>query len=430
VPEQEVSSLTTTKKPGFFYGYVIVLVSFLVMVLAFGAFYSFGVFFKPLSTEFGWTRTTTSGAYSLAMFLSGLLAIVMGRLTDRFGPRIVMTICGFLLGLGFLLMSQVSTVWQLYLFYGVVVGVGLSGAFVPPLSMVARWFVKRRGIMTGFVVAGIGVGTMIIPPAATWLIESWDWSTAYIIIGSVALVFIILAAQFLRLEPRQMGLLPDGENKEAAGLNLHARGFTFREAMGSWQLWVLFAILFCFGYCLHTILAHVANYATDLRISATVAAGILAVIGGLSIVGRIATGSITDRVGSKSPLIINLILMSGALFWLLAAGELWAFYLFAAIFGFAYGGLAAMESPIVAELFGLSSHGVIMGVASFGYTAGGAVGPVVAGLIFDIFSSYQIAFLVCTVVGVLGIILAWRLRPLVTEGGESDSRRSAGLNQS
>jgi len=123
------------------------------------------------------------------------------------------------------------------------------------------------------------------------------------------------------------------------------------------------------------------------------------------------TGSITDRVGSKSPLIINFILMSGALFWLLAAGELWMFYLFAIVLGFAYGGLAAMESPIVAELFGLSSHGVIMGVASFGYTVGGAVGPLVAGSIFDIFSSYQIAFLVCAVVGVLGIILAWRLKP-------------------
>ena len=411
MPEQEVSSLTTAKKPGFFYGYVIVLIGFFTMLLMFGTFYSFGVFFKPLSTEFGWTRATTSGAYSLAMFLSGLLAIVMGRLTDRFGPRIVMTLCGFLLGLGFLLMSQVSTVWQLYLFYGVVVGVGLSGAFVPPLSTVARWFVKRRGIMTGFVVAGIGVGTMIIPPAATWLIESWDWSTAYIVIGAVALVFIILAAQFLRLDPRQMGLLPDGENKEAAGLNLHARGFSFREAMVSWQLWVLFAILFCFGYCLHTILAHVANYATDLRISATVAAGILAVIGGFSILGRIATGSITDRVGSKSPLIINLILMSGALFWLLVAGELWMLYLFAVIFGFAYGGLAAMESPIVAELFGLSSHGVIMGVASFGYTAGGAVGPLVAGRIFDISGEYQVAFLVCAVVCISGIVLAWRLNP-------------------
>ena len=414
MPEQEVSSLTTAKKPGFFYGYVIVLVGFFTMLLMFGTFYSFGVFFKPLSTEFGWTRATTSGAYSLAMFLSGLLAVVMGRLTDRFGPRIVMTLCGFLLGLGFLLTSQVSAIWQLYLFYGVVIGVGMSGAFVPPLSTVARWFVKRRGIMTGFVVAGIGVGTLIIPPAATWLIESWGWSTAYIVIGAVASVFIILAAQFLRLDPRRMGLLPDGENKEAAGLNLHARGFSLREAMGSWQLWVLFAVLFCFGYCVQTIIAHIANHATDLRISAAVAASILAVVGGLSIVGRIATGSITDRVGSKPPLIVNLILMSGALFWLVAAGELWAFYLFAVIFGFAYGGLAAMESLIVAELFGLSSHGVVMGVASFGYTAGGAVGPLVAGRIFDIFGEYQLAFLVCAVVCISGIILAWRLKPPVS----------------
>jgi len=411
MPDKEVSRLTTAKKPGFFYGYVIVLVGFLVMALVFGTFYSFGVFFKPLSTEFGWTRATTSGAYSLAMFLSGLLAIVMGKLTDRFGPRIVMSLCGFLFGLGLLLMSRVSTVWQLYLFYGVVVGVGLSGAFVPPLSTVARWFVKRRGIMTGFVVAGIGVGTLIIPPVATWLIEKWDWSTAYIVLGAVALVLIILSAQFLRFDPRRMGLLPDGESEEEAGLNLHARGFSFREAMGSWQLWVLFAILFCFGYCLHTVLAHIANHVTDLGFSATVGAGLLAVVGGLSIVGRITTGSITDRVGSKPPLIINFILMSGALFWLLAAGELWMFYLFAVILGFAYGGLAAMESPIVAELFGLSSHGVIMGVASFGYTAGGAVGPLVAGLIFDIFKSYQIAFLICAVVGVLGIILVWRLKP-------------------
>ncbi|MDH5696795.1 MAG: MFS transporter, partial [Dehalococcoidia bacterium] len=261
MPEQEFSSLITAKKPGFFYGYVIVLIGFVTMLLMFGTFYTFGVFFKPLSTEFGWTWTTTSGAYSLATFLSGLLAIVMGRLTDRFGPRTVMTLCGFLLGLGYLLMSQVSTVWQLYLFYGVVIGVGMSGAFVPPLSTVARWFVRRRGIMTGFVVAGIGIGILIIPSVATWLIESWDWSTAYIVIGAVALVFIILAAQFLRLDPRQMGLLPDGENGEARGLNLPARGFSLREAMGRWQLWVLFTILFCFGYCLHTIIAHIVNYA-------------------------------------------------------------------------------------------------------------------------------------------------------------------------
>jgi MFS family permease len=417
MPEREVPNMTSAKRPGFFYGYVIVFIGFVNMLLMFGTFYSFGVFFKPLSADFGWTRATTSGAYSLGMFLSGLLAIIMGKLTDRFGPRIVMTISGFLFGLGFLLMSQVSTVWQLYLFYGVVMGVGLSGGFVPPLSTVARWFVKRRGIMTGFVVAGIGVGTLIIPPVATWLIERWDWSTAYLVIGAVVFVFIILSAQFLKFDPRRMGLLPDGETEEAAGMNLHARGSSFREAMGSWQLWVLFSILFCFGYGLHNVIAHIANHVTDLGYSAAVGAGVLAVVGGLSIVGRIATGSITDRVGSKPPLIVNLILMAGAFFWLLAAGELWMFYLFAVVLGFAYGGLAAMESPIVAELFGLSSHGVIMGVASFGYTAGGAVGPLVAGTIFDMFDSYQIAFLVCAVVAILGIILAWRLKPPVSQGG-------------
>lgn len=265
--------------------------------------------------------------------------------------------------------------------------------------------------MTGFVIAGIGIGTLTIPPLDNWLISNWGWDTAYLIIGAVVLVLMILAAQFLRLKPSQMGLLPDGEKKEATGLKLSAPGFSFREAVASWQLWVLFSILFCFGYCLHTIIAHVANYATDIEISAAVAASILAIIGGLSILGRLATGSITDRVGSKPPLIVNLILMSGALFWLAATGELWTLYLFAVIFGLAYGGLAAMESPIVAELYGLSSHGVIMGVASFGFTAGGAVGPVVAGRIFDVLGSYQIAFLICAVVGVSGIILAWMLRP-------------------
>jgi MFS family permease len=422
VPDQGASSLITTKKPRFFYGYVMVFIGFLTMLLLWGTFYAFGVFFKPLATEFGWTRATTSGAYSLAMFLSGLLGIVMGRLTDRFGARTVMTLCGFLVGLGYLLMSQVSAIWQLYLFYGVIIGVGMGGAFIPMLSMVARWFVKRRGIMSGFVVAGIGIGILIVPQVANWLISSYSWNTAYIIIGAIVLVFIILIAQFVKHDPRQIGQLPDGVNEvEEGGLNLPVGGFSLREAIGTGQLWMIFAMLFCFGFCMNTIITH----ATDLEISASIAAGILSVIGGLSIVGRIVTGSIADRVGNRLPFIINLALMSGVLFWLVVAGELWMLYLFAVIFGFAYGGLAALESPIVAEWFGLSSHGVILGSAAFGFTVGGAVGPILAGRIFDTFGGYQIAFLICAVVGVLGIILSWRLKPLAGKGGDGDSRRSA-----
>ena len=426
MPNEEVPNLSTGEKPRFFYGYVVVLVAFFIMVLMFGTFYTFGVFFKPLSAEFGWARATTSGAFSVAMFLSGLLAIVMGRLTDRFGSRIVMTLCGFLLGLGYLLMSQVNAMWQLYLFYGVVIGMGMGGCFVPMLSTVARWFVNRRGMMTGFVVAGIGTGTIIIPPVASWLISSYGWRTSYILIGAVALVFIILAAQFLRHDPRQIGQLPYGGNEvKEEGLNLQARGFSLREAIGTGQLWMLFAILFCLGFCLGTIMVHIAPHATELGISATIAASILAVIGGLSIVGRVVMGSVADRMGNRPPLIINFVMVSGVLFWLVVAKELWMLYLFAAIFGFAYGGVVVLESPLVAELFGLSSHGVILGIVAFGYTVGGAVGPILAGRIFDIIGSYQVAFLVCAVLGILGIILASLLKPGVSKGGEGDSGRSA-----
>ncbi len=128
----------------FFYGHIVVIAAFFVILAMHGLHYAFGVFFKPMLTEFGWTRAMTSGAFSLSQVVQGLLAIAMGALTDRFGPRVAMTLCGFLLGLGFLLTSQISALWQLYLFYGVIIGAGMGGAFVPLMTTVARWFVEKR----------------------------------------------------------------------------------------------------------------------------------------------------------------------------------------------------------------------------------------------------------------------------------------------
>ncbi len=162
-------------EPRFFYGYIVVVAALFIMVAIYGVFYAFGIFFKPVLAELGWTRAMTSGAFSLAWIVQGLLAIGMGGLNDRLGPRLVMTLCGFILGLGFLLMSQISAVWQLYLFYGVIIGIGMAGSWVPLVSTVARWFVKRRNIMTGIVVTGMGIGTLIGAPAANWLISVYDW---------------------------------------------------------------------------------------------------------------------------------------------------------------------------------------------------------------------------------------------------------------
>lgn len=398
---------TTGKEPRFFYGYIIVLAGFFVMVLMNGAFYSFGVFFKPMLEEFGWTRAMTSGAYSLNMILWGSLSIITGRLNDRFGPRIVITACGFIFGAGYLLMSRISTLWQFYLFYGVIIAIGLSGCFTPIASTVTRWFTKRRGLATGIVISGIGVGTIIIPPLASQLISIYGWRTSYTILGITTLVLLIISAQFLRRDPEQMGQMPYGEDKlKPKGSVSKIGGFSLQEAISTRRFWVLCAVFFCYGFIVHTIMVHIVTHATDLGIAPVVASGILAAIGGISIAGRIGVGSVADKIGNKRSLLVNFFLLAISLLWLLAVRELGAFYLFAAVFGFPYGGLAIFNSLMTAEVFGLKAHGAIMGLVTFVYTTGSAIGPVLAGHIFDITGSYNSAFMVTAALGVAGFIVA------------------------
>jgi len=400
-------------KPEFFYGYIVVMAAFLIMVAIFGLYYCFGIFFDPVLMEFGWARAMTSGAFSLSMVVYGLLNVAAGRLTDRFGPRVVVTIGGFLIGLGFLLMSQISVVWQLYLFYGVVIGAGMGGNFIALLSSVARWFVKRRGMMTGIVMAGIGIGTLIGPPVASWLISVYSWRVSYVILGSIVLVIAVLAAQFLRRDPAQVGQVAlGGSEREKQRPRLVMEGFSFREATYTSQFWITFVMLLCFGFCLYAVLVHIAPHAIELEISATNAASILAAIGVASILGKVLLGIAVDRIGGRLGFIICFTLASVALFWLVPATEIWKLYLFAAIFGFAYGGCGASEAPLVAELFGLRSHGLILGVINLGFTIGGSLGPLIAGYIFDITGSYQLAFLIGAIVGIVGFILAAVLRPI------------------
>ena len=411
-----MTSQEVRQQPGtesrFFYGYVIVSLAFLILMVIGGTHYTFGVFFKPLIGDFGWTKVSTSGAFSLYMIVLGLLSILVGRLNDRFGPRVVMSVGSFFLGLGYLLMSQTSAIWHLYLFYGVIIGAGTSGLFIPPISAVARWFIKRRGLMNGIVLAGIGVGTMIMPPLASWIISNYGWRTSYVVIGFMILAVIISAAQFLRRDPGQKRQLPYGQNEVTEeNLNSKVSGFSLQEAMLTQQFWLLCAVYLVVNIFLQAIMVHIIPHATEVGISTAAAANIFIGIGGLSIAGRITLGSASDRIGSKSGLIICFILTTAALAWLLVAKEMWMFYLFAAVFGFAYGGIVAMQSPLVANLFGLRSHGAIFGITISAFTFGGAIGPVLAGGIFDIRGSYYWAFLACIVISVIGLVLTTLLKP-------------------
>ena len=330
-----------------------------------GTFNTFGVFFMPLSIELGLTRTMTSGARSLSLLLIGLFGIIAGRLTDRFGPRVVVTICGFLLGFGYLLMSQINTSWNFYLFYGVMVGIGMSGANVPLLSTVAKWFVKKRGVMTGIAKAGSGMGILLMPLLANWLISNYGWRTGYVIVGLITLVLIIAIAQSLRRDPSQMGMLPDGSTVQKGSPKPKAKGVSFQQAIRTRQFWILSAVYFIILSCVQTVFTHLYPHAVDIGLSEAIAANILATIGGASIVSPFIMGSAADRIGNKLVIVINLIILAAALFWLSLAREAWTLYLFAAIFGMTLGGLLTLMSPLIAELFGLSSHGVRFGGASF-----------------------------------------------------------------
>ncbi len=348
------------------------------------------------------------------MLMSGLIAIATGRLTDRFGPRFVLTICGLLLGIGYLLMSKITAVWQLYLFYGIIIGTGMGGAFVPLASTVARWFEEKRGAMTGIIAAGIGIGAMVAPPAATRLISVFGWRISYLVMGCIVLVVVVLAAQFMKRDPSIMGLTAFGEKKKKmTGKSiLAADELSLLEALNTGRFWALAAMFLCFGFCVQTIMVHIVPHALELGFSPTQAANVLATIGGLSILGKSLLGLAGDSIGSRNILMISFILLSLAMLWLLTANVLWMLFIFSALFGFAYGGSATSHSPLVAELFGLNSHGVILGVAGLGVPLGGAFGPLSAGYIFDITGSYQIAFQVCSAIGITGIITTIAIKKL------------------
>jgi MFS family permease len=195
-------------------GYTIVAASTIILMVGYGTYYSYSVFFDSLSAEFHSTKGAISGAFSIAVLLSGLISIVAGRLSDRLGPKVVSVFCGSALGLGMILMSQVHAIWQVYVLYALFLAVGAGGLFPASVSTVARWFSGTRGMMTGIVTAGLGLGAIIFSPLISHFISIYDWRKAYIIIGVIVLVVIISASQFLKRTPKPAG--------PAAGINIAA----------------------------------------------------------------------------------------------------------------------------------------------------------------------------------------------------------------
>ncbi|MDD5038839.1 MAG: MFS transporter [Dehalococcoidales bacterium] len=410
--EHQGMSVANAQKPRFYYGYVIVAAALLIDLLLAGVHFTFGIFFTPLLNEFGWTRAATSGAFTFYNIFHGALFIITGRINDRFGPRLLLATSALFLGLGYILMSRVSALWQLYLFYGVLVSIGMSGGFVPLLSTVAKWFVKRRGLMSGMVLAGGAIGQSVLPLLASWLIATFEWRTAYIIVGISVFILVVLLAQLLRRDPAQVGQVPYGTDGIAGAADLQHSGLSLRQAMATIQFWQYCTVIILGQFGIGIMIVHSVAHAAGLGMSPTGAASIMTTFAAVGISARIISGGVVDRIGGKRVLVAMCLLISVALLGFAGTRAIWMLYLLAAIFGLGFGGFVSVKSPLAAQLFGLSSHGAIFGVASFCATVGAGIGPLVAGAIFDATNSYSLAFLVGGALGLCAFVLALFLKPV------------------
>ncbi len=398
----------------FFYGWVIVVSCLLISLVIFGIRYSFGVFFTPLEEEFGWSRATTSGIFSSYMILAALFAIISGWALDRYGPKIVVVSMGIITGIGLLLTGRVEQSWQLYFTYSVLLAMGTGGTYAIVMSTGSRWFLKRRATVLAIIGTGAGLGTVIMAPISAQLISAYDWRTCFTALAIIVWVTVIPAAWFLKKEPEEIGALPDSEREptpqmEIAEAAAEPRYFSLIEALKTRNFWLFFLIWFSYSFCLHLVLTHVVPRAQDTGIPPVQAAAILSVMGAVTIPSRILIGMASDRVGRKMIGAVCALIHTVAMLWLIGSNEMWMFYLFAVIYGIGYGGLDPPIVALIGDAFGLRRVGVIMGSLIVGWGLGAALGPYLAGLIFDISSSYSAAFLVAALIMIMAAIFISRL---------------------
>ena len=395
------------------YGHIILAACFTIQAVGIGSYVTYGVFFNALMSEFHWSRATISGASSLAFLMMGFVGMLIGRLNDRYGPRLLMSVTSLFFGAGLVLMSQVHSVLQLYIFFGVLLGIGLSSIDVIALTTIARWFPLRRGAMTGIVKVGTGAGQFTIPLIASFLIGAVGWRHTCLIIGMAASFLLFCVAQILKRDPHDHQVIGRRDTSSDQRMSKDESGsMSFEKTRKTYQFWYLCIVNFLVIYCLLSIFIHIVPHARDIGLSAGQAAGALSTIGGVSMIGRFVSGVAIDRYGSRTIMGACLLLLIISLLWLQVAHSAWMLFLFACIYGLAHGGFFTAISPIVAEIFGIKAHSTILGIVVCFGTTGGAVGPILTGQLFDMTGSYAAAFWSFIFISICSLGILFLLKPI------------------
>jgi len=399
-----------------FYGWVVVACAFTILTIAYGIQFSFGVFMPFISADTGWDRGSLSLPYSLYVFVYGALGVVSGRLTDSLGPRIVLTVGGCLLGVGAMLMSQVHTLWQLYIVLGLVAASGMSAVYVPCNATIVRWFTLKRGLALSITSSGASFGMFLFPPLTTILIGAYGWRSSYIVLGLLAVSVFAACASFIVRDPEKIGLHPDGLppqelSPDDAALDISLTGnWTLAEARGTTAFWLLNVIFTLTWLVVFMPMVHIVPFAVDLGLSPFLAAMTISVVGFAGFAGRLAIGTISDRMGRLRTLSLCLLLQAMAFLGFAISTGLSLLYLAAAVFGFSYGGVTSLFPALVGDFFGRLATGAIVGFIFAIAGSSAAFGPLIAGYMYDATRSYNAAFILSAMLNLAALLLVLMLK--------------------
>ena len=388
-----MSGSLVQSNPRIFHGWFVVAGTFAVTFVGFGCAYTFSAFLPSLQHDFAASRGSISLVFSLAGFLYFALGMVSGPLADRFGPR-RLAVAGMLLtGLGLALASAARSLGEVYAAYGLGVGLGVGASYVPVLGAVQQWFVRQRGLASGIGVAGIGVGTLVMPPAAAALIETLGWREAYLVLGIFAAVVGGGLALLIENDPRDRGLSPDGDPLQPGAQARAPAAASLREAMRSRPFLGLCAACVIGAFGVFVPFVHLVPYALDHGAAQSAAVFLLGAIGVGSTAGRFFLGGLADRLGRAFSLLIMVVGMAFAfLVWVLAT-SFWPLAAFALLFGLFYGGWVALLPAVVADYFPGRNIGTVLGVLSLSIAFGTLIGPSAAGFAYDFSHSYTVPIL-------------------------------------
>lgn len=395
----------------FFYGWVIVAACF-VAAGSYGLFSSFGVLFKSLQAEFGWSATLVSSIHSVHMLAFAVSCILMGRLTDRYGPRIILLVSAFSLGLGFCLLSIAAHLWHFYLFY-VIASLGVGHLFVLGPAMVQRWFISRRGLALGIVAAGVGFGTLLIPPLVNYLNLAYGWRTTYLCIGLGTWLLISICSLPLVHSPQMLGLSPlDGDKTSSlSSASSDDRAWTTRQVLRTKTFWLFCFIRFAVALPVFLVFVHLIPYAVEMGIPQVEATFAMSIVGAGIVIGRIIGGLLFDKIGWKKGFLFFLSIALVALLWLTQIRGTWMLYTFSLIYSLAFSTEVPAMVGWTGAIFGSSRLGTILGVEAAISIIGGSIGPFIGGLIFDTMHSYSPAFFTGSFAFAVAIILVLKVQP-------------------